>query len=70
MGNLKGGLYVKRLGEYKNLSQIQMTKIVEKRNEHISESESDKYSVQHVDFFLEMAEKLGVRNLKKILKSK
>jgi len=69
MGNTKGGLYVKRLREHKNLSQRQMGKIVGKRNERISEWESDLYAIKLIDF-LEMAEKLGVKNLNKILKSK
>lgn len=66
---MKGGIYVKRLREHKNLSQRQMAKIVGKRNERICEWESDKYSIRLVDF-IEMAEKLGVKNFNKILKSK
>lgn len=68
MKNIKGGLYVKRLREHKNLSQRQMAKIVGRRNERISEWESDVYAIKLIDF-LEMAEKLGVKNLNKILKS-
>jgi len=68
MENRKGGLYVKRLREQKNLSQRQMGKIVGKRNERICEWESDVFAIKLIDF-LEMAEKLGVKNFNKILKS-
>ncbi len=66
---MKGVLYVKRLREHKNMSQRQMSKIVGKRNERICEWESDVYAIKLIDF-LEMAEKLGVKNFNKILKSK
>ena len=66
---MKGGLYVKRLREHKKLSQKEMGKIVGKRNERICEWESDLYAIKLIDF-LEMAEKLGVKNLNNILKSK
>ncbi|WP_075344141.1 helix-turn-helix domain-containing protein [Tenacibaculum agarivorans] len=63
---MKGGIYLKKLRLEANLSQTQMAKIIGKRNERISEWESDVHSIKLIDF-IEIAKKLEISDFNKIL---
>ena len=64
---MKGGKYIKRLRHETGLTQAQMAIKLGKKPQRINEYEHDVYAIKLVDF-LEMAEKLNVKNLNKILK--
>ena len=64
---MKGGKYIKRLRHETGLTQAQMAIKLGKKPQRINEYEHDVYAIKLVDF-LEMAEKLNVKNLTKILK--
>ncbi|MGP1994087.1 helix-turn-helix domain-containing protein [Zobellia laminariae] len=65
---MKGGKYVKRLRHETGLTQAEMAEKLGKKPQRINEYEHDVYAIKLIDF-LEMANKLKVKNFNKIFKN-
>ena len=64
---MKAGKYLRKMRKNKNLSQVQMGKIIGKRSKRICEWENDKYGIKLAEF-LDIAKKLNVKNFNSLFK--